>query len=160
MNITCTIPTIPYLGKFLYWKERRDQGETLDLNNTLGDLGYVLSGILVGKQRVEYFTKEDLPDNYTFDVRFVISPRKMNYGRIILSANAIMYFNNYLRKNLNELLLDRVLQGKHQGIKEKDTIYAFITELGIEDDVTFANLQKAQQRLRKRKKLPQFHHHK
>lgn len=159
MNLKCTIPCIPYLAKFLYKKERLEVGSRIDLNYASGDLPYVLSNLLTGKMHADHFDDDELPaEKYTMDVHFSIAPRKFNYGKIIISEDAVRVFNALIRKNMHELLMDRIMQARtlDPKRKEKDIIYAFILEFEIGDDISFDALKKYQQRLRNSRKIGPF----
>jgi len=152
MNLKCTIPCIPYLAKFLYKKERLEVGSRIDLNHASGDIPYVLSNLLTGKIQADHYSADDFPEEkYTMDVNFSIAPRKLNYGKITVGEDAVRVFNSFIRKNLHEILMDRIMQGRKlkPKVKEKDIIYAFIIEFEIGDDISFDALKKYQQRLRK-----------
>ena len=158
-QIKASIPCIPYLLKFLRWKERLEPGEALDISYASGDLGYILGGMLTTKVRARKDDQDDLPGKYSDELLIKINPRKFNKGEILISMDGVRYFNNYLHKNLHEILLDRILQGVARKEKEADIIYAFIRELGAEDDVSFDALKKSSYRLRKSKRIPAFRSH-
>lgn len=160
MTVTATIPCVPYLAAFLRWKERLQPDEALDLGNTSGDLGYILAGMLTTKVKARSDDKKRLSESkYTEDLQFIINPRRFNHGQIIITEANVRYFNNYLHKNLHEVLLDRILQGVGKGEKEVDIIYGFIAEIGAIDLVSFETLKKSSYRLRNSKKIDPFRSH-
>jgi hypothetical protein len=159
MTISVSVPLIPYLYKFLLWKERLAPGDLLDLIGSKGDVAYVLGGMLTTKVQARYDDTEKLSDTYTEEIRVKLDTRRLNSGRVVISDANVRMFNQFLRKNLHELLLERIMNGMRHKQKECNIIYDFIRELGMEDDVSFDTLKKAQTRLRKSKKIPAFRSH-
>jgi hypothetical protein len=150
----------PHLLQYLRWKERLQDGEPLDLAYLRGDLTYILVGLLTTKVKAGKQEDEELSGDFSVDLLFRINSRRVNEGKIMVSEEATRYFNQFVHRNMHELLLDRVLRGKANGIDEKDTIYSFITEIGLDDLVTFDALKKANYRLRNSRNIPDFYSHK
>lgn len=149
----------PHLLQFILWKERLAEGEKLDLAYLRGDTTYVLVGLLTTKMKAANYDNE-LGEEFSADLNFTINSRRVNEGKIIITEESVKFFNQYVHRNMHEMLLDRVLVGKNAGIEEKETIYQFIREVGLDDLVSFDAMKKASYRLRESRNMAHFYSHK
>lgn len=150
----------PHLLQFVQWKERIKVGEKLDLAYLRGDTTYILVGLLTTKVKAIDYDDEELGDEFSADLLFTINTRRVNEGKIIITEQAVRYFNQYVHRNMHEMLLDRIVCGKKAGVQEKETIYNFIRELGMDELVSFDALKKANYRLRKSREMDNLYSHK
>lgn len=156
-SIQFAIPIRPHLKKFILYIEHLPADGTLILSGT-SFIASLIKQSLVGKTRYHVDKNAPLPANFsdTLNVAFPIGTS--NKGKLFMTPSAIREFNSLSAQYLNEHLLQIILINQGFGIKENDTIWKFMDQLGLTDtdDITWDALKKASYRLRESKKMKKF----
>lgn len=147
--IIATVPVPAYLRKYALWRENLPTTGVLDLTSA-GPIALLLGALLMGKAQADARGLDDMPD-YGDHLSFWINDRRVDgTRRCFLSPENVRLFNTFLRNDLRRTLMDRLEADKKLNITEVDTIWSFMDELGIVDDISFDALKKGIYRTRKR----------
>ena len=144
------IPVPTYLRKYALWRENLPvNAGVLDLTSN-GPIALVLGALLVGKAQADARGLDLLP-NYGDHLAFRINVRREEATRrCFLSPENVRLFNTFLRNDLRRTLMDRIEADRKLHSTEVDTIWTFMAELEIVDDISFDALKKGVYRTRKR----------
>ena len=153
--IEASIPIKSYLKKFVLWMESEDGAEVLDLSGE-NAIAYTLTMLLTGKSNLNLRTHPNLQKLYNDDIKIRIPKQYLDNGKIYFDFDNIVIFNRFLFRFFHDILLQRIMFNQQVNIDIKSTIYQFVEELDIADDVTMDALIKASYRHRKRKKNSRF----
>lgn len=163
MKIVGVIPMKPHLERYVRRIEFMGPGDTLDLNG-VGICRITLRQLLTTKTMVldeeSTMSYKNFETQYPSRLRFRISERMQVFNEFYLSKTSIVYFNRFVHTLLHENLLNRILEGVARGGKEKDIIFEFMADAGIEEMVSFDTLKRASTRLRTAKKIGTIHQQK
>lgn len=148
MKLTGSIPIRPHLLKYVCWNENIKIGEAIDLKGG-GNIAFILQMLLRGKlESISYDDRQSVGKDYTQSLYYVYPLRHLNEGRIFIDEKAILIFNQFLHKHFHETLNVLIIQNQKYGIKIESSIKDFMDMLGIEDEIEYDSLKKANFRLR------------
>jgi len=153
-----TIPVNRYLKKFALHSENAQQTGIINLIDGCV-IAHELAQILAGKhfeRRKDYRLNADYDETLTFE----INKKRFDDYQISISEFQIVSFNSYLRKLLHKELALLISINKLHGIDKKDTIIAYMEELGIDEEtdrISIDGLTRANNRRQKKLKLEGFY---
>ncbi|MEO0626374.1 MAG: hypothetical protein AAFY91_05265 [Bacteroidota bacterium] len=137
-----TIPVSPHLRAFALYSEGYPDGDIISLssNSTLSiTIKASLEGKLKAYRRPPYKRAKPLQAEL-----LLRATPKMVKGtrRIIPTAETVRLVNRLIRTQMSEALIARIEIQKSSGRYAKDIIFDFMTELNIEDMISFDALKK------------------
>lgn len=158
MTLRACVPVKPYLLKFIRHIENLEENQPLNLNNG-GVVGYILKGYLTTKLKVSHKTEKkftSIQKEYTSILWFEVNEEMKQFNTFYIDKSSIVAYNSFLLRLFHEFLLDKIRDGKEEGVQARTTIMEFMEKFGIDEEIDLGSLKKANYRLRLAKKLPIF----
>ena len=154
-----TIPIKPHLKKFVCWLENLKEDDHINLYQRT-TIPRILKLLLTFKTEIIIDSDRPLPQDLTDQISYSLTIKRLDRGDIHLTKAGIIEFNSFLHYLFHDMLLARVVRevGKSKPNKktEKQVIYEFLEEIGIEDIVNYESVKKSSYRLRKEKNMGVF----
>ncbi|MEL6968624.1 MAG: hypothetical protein AAFO02_00535 [Bacteroidota bacterium] len=156
MNSTLVVevPIKTYLKKYLYGLEKLPYDSPIDCTKG-GHIPIVIQLLFTGKMDLPYET--DLAKDINDTIPVVLSWRKVDRKQVIITAERVRFFNQFLYKSFMDHLLVKVLAYRNTGRKEAELIREEMLKLDIIDDANFDAIKKALYRLRKSRNMELFY---
>lgn len=154
-KIEGSIPMKPWLAKFAQRVDNLPDGGVVDISSNTY-IARIIKMFLKGKTSIPERAKaSSIRKDYGGLLRYSIT----YCDRMYLSPQDIVSINKLIFSFFHEMLLSRIRYAQRYQIEEKETIYRFLEEYGIEveEDITFDTIKKASYRLRKSKKIEHFY---
>lgn len=138
----------PHLFRFVCVLEGIEEEEPLSLESG-SVLAHTIKMALTYKDNA--YKVEKINPHYSSDLIYSIPRSKYLWGKMFLSASAVVDINQCIHKLLHEMLLQKILSYIEMGYNELEAIRDFMILVGIDELVDIETLKKANYRLRKGK---------
>lgn len=151
------IPVRSYLKKYVLYTENLQPDEPLPLDRR-GTIPRTLGALLQGKMNLDYTRDGYNPQTSQYPdlLAFTTDWWRSNQLKIILTMEAVRFFDAFLYDDFHDFLLRRIMYSREGGGKEKEVIEQVMHELDIVDDISFDALKKSSFRLRNIRNIPHF----
>jgi hypothetical protein len=151
-TVKLKIPVSKIVRQFVLWHENLT-GENPKPINANTTTAMLLSSLLVQADLFNAAKASAIVEEYDAFLSIEIETKIINqYGCYVPDYN-IIYFNTFMRRQMDEFLLKRIIDRNSLGIDQQDTINDFIEDAGLESLTNYESLKKAVYRLETAKGL-------
>lgn len=145
-TIKLKIPVSKTVRQFVLWHENMI-GDTPKPINAKSTTAMLLSTLLVKIDLFNASTPSEVVDEYDDFLTIEIETKTIAQNGAYVPDYNIVYFNTFMRRQMDEFLLKRIIDRNSLGIDQQDTINDFIEDAGLEGMATYETLKKAVYRL-------------